>query len=157
MITVSNLNDYRGLIATAVQEAGNSLGSDVHDDIIQDVIVEALEKLVAGEVTPTWLCMRAKSRVVDYMRREDNNTLSLDEFRDEDGLEIEALPPSLWDLETPEGMYAIREFIADACDEDRELIELLMEGNTQAEIASELGCSQQTVSNWIADLRRRMP
>lgn len=157
MISVEKLDKFSGLIARAVREVAG-LGEDVIDDLVQDTLVQAIEHIQAGEeVTPSWLFLRAQSRAKNHMRLADNNNVSLDDkLTDSEGHELDSIPPSLWDLDTPEGLYAAREFIEGASDEDREIIELLVEGNTQFEIACELEVSQQTISNRINKMKESL-
>ncbi len=144
-----NLNDYEPVIRSAIRQITNDIHQMDREDLVQDVLLAALEHMVDGrEVTPAWLATHAKWRVIDSFRLHAN---SLTGSIDGDRKEI-ILP----DLETPEGMAALHEFTDRLDKDDREIISLLMEGNTQAEIAEEMDVSQSTISRRIESFREQL-
>jgi len=161
MITRNELPAYIPAILTGINiKAGDRLTREQKDDLVQDVFLGALEHMAGdGIVTAAWLKLRAESRTLNALKAAHNNREeSFEEWHarldtDEDNSSV---PPSLLDLDTPEGLYAVREFIKDMSDEDKEMLEMLVEGMTQQEVADVMGLDQASISRRLECFRRQL-
>lgn len=159
MITDETLNGYRAMVAREINEvAKGQLSREDVDDLIQDVFLYALGHLNKGEdVTAAWLKLLAKGRAINLLKASAHTNVSLDDkITDDEGNELDCIPESLIDRDTPEGLYAVREFIEGLTDEDREIIEMLAGGSTPDEIAAEMGVSAATIYRRVVCFRRQL-
>ena len=156
-MTPDDLYKQRALLArTANDVAKGQLSREDVDDLISDTFVEALEHMVDGrEMTAAWLKLRVAGRTYDLLKsKQFELNVPLDnKLTNKEGEELDGLPENLIDRDTPEGLYAVREFIEGLSDEDREIIEMLVERDDgerpqveiMDEIADEMGLGRATV------------
>ncbi len=161
MITRNELPKYIPAILTGVNiKAGDRLTTEQKEDLVQDVFLEAIEHMErGGDMTAAWLKLRAESRTLNTLKAAQNNREeSFEEWykrldTDEDNSSV---APTLWDFDTPEGLYAIREFVTGLSDNDKEMLEMLASGNTQEDVAEVLELDQGTISRRLAEIRSQL-
>lgn len=159
-MTPDELYGQRALLARTVNDvAKGQLSREDVDDLISDTFVEALAHMVdSAPMTAAWLKLRVASRAYDMLKSKqfELHVALDDKLTNEEGAQLDCLPESLIDLDTPEGLYAVREFITDLSDGDKEMIEMLAEGMTQQEVADEIGIDQASISRRLECFRRQL-
>jgi len=159
-MTPDDLYGQRALLARTVNDvAKGQLSREDVDDLISDTFVEALAHMVDGaRMTAAWLKLRVAGRAYDVLKSKqfELHVALDDKLTNDQGGELDCLPESLIDLDTPEGLYAVRDFIEGLSDQDREIIEMLAEGHSQEAVAEAVGTDQGTISRWVSAIRRQL-
>ncbi|REJ71011.1 MAG: hypothetical protein DWQ34_00070 [Planctomycetota bacterium] len=108
---------------------------------------ELMRQFETGDQLLAWLRTVAANKVIDECRRsltakkrDARRERSVDTWRVPALEEIAAGRP-----DSPEDALILRERIASLSDNDRNLVHLLLEGATQAEVAARLGVSERTI------------